>query len=207
MKRAKKIQQILDQYIPEPQGALSHQSLYTLLIAVLLSAQCTDRAVNLVTPTLFSKADTPEKMLALGEEEIFKIIKTLGLAPTKSKAIVGLSKRLLEQFSGEVPRTLEDLQTLPGVGRKTASVVLSQGMGIPAFPVDTHIHRCANRWGLSDGSSVLKTEKDLCRLFPKSSWIKLHLQIILFARAYCPAKKHDEASCPICSILHQLPKT
>lgn len=201
MKKALLIQNLLDEYIPEPKGALTHSSIYTLLIAVLLSAQCTDKAVNEVTPFLFAKADTPEKMVLLGEKEVYSTIKRLGLAPTKSKAIIKLSKILIEEFASRVPKTLEELQTLPGVGRKTASVVLSQGFSIPAFPVDTHIFRCAKRWGLSKGKTPLAVEKDLRKIFQKDCWIKLHLQIILFARKYCPAKAHNPENCPICSSL------
>ncbi|MEM8628828.1 MAG: endonuclease III [Chlamydiota bacterium] len=201
MNRAHLIQQVLEKYIPDPQPALLHTSHFTLLVSVLLSAQCTDKAVNRITPSLFALADTPEKMSVQTQETIFDKIRSLGLAPKKSKAILSLSKILVEEFGGDVPPSLEALMRLPGVGRKTALVVLSQGFGIPSFPVDTHIHRCSHRWGLSTGKTPLHVEKDLCRLFPKSSWNRLHLQIILFARRYCPAKKHTPAECPICSLL------
>lgn len=207
MKRSEWIQKVLDEHIPNPEPALTHTSLFTLLVAVVLSAQCTDKAVNLVTPTLFTLADTPEKMARQKEEKVYGIIKRLGLAPKKSKALVLLSKMLVEQFQGSVPNTLEELITLPGVGRKTASVVLSQGFGIPAFPVDTHILRSAQRWGLSHGKNALQVEKDLVALFPKNTWIKLHLQIILFARTFCPAKNHRADKCPICSQIEAIPFT
>lgn len=193
------IHQILNKLYPNPPIPLEHSDPYTLLIAVLLSAQCTDARVNLVTPHLFKRADTPEKMITLDVNEIEDLIRTCGLSPTKSKAIWNLSKILLEKHKGEVPSTFEELEDLPGVGHKTASVVMSQAFKIPAFPVDTHIHRCAKRWGLSSGKSVEQTEKDLKKLFPKKDWNALHLQIIYFAREYCPAKKHDSKICPICS--------
>ncbi len=199
--RAKWIQSVLDEYFPEPAIPLKHHDAYTLLIAVLLSAQCTDARVNLVTPALFAKADTPEKMAALTVSEIESCIKTCGLSPTKSKAIHALSKLLLEKHGGRVPQSFEELEELPGVGHKTASVVMAQAFGIPAFPVDTHIHRCAKRWGLSSGKNVTQTEDDLKRAFPKKDWTKVHLQIIYFARAFCSAKQHDPDSCPICKHL------
>ena len=201
--RAELVGRILESYFPDPEIPLGHRDPYTLLIAVLLSAQCQDARVNSVTPALFEKADSPEKMARLSIEEIREIIKPCGLAPSKAKAIWNLSKQLLEEHKGSVPQTFEELERLPGVGHKTASVVMSQAFGKPAFPVDTHIHRCAKRWGLSSGKSVVRTEEDLKRLFPKSRWNKLHLQIIYFARAFCPAKKHDEKSCPICSKLQK----
>lgn len=197
--RAVKIQQILDELYPNPAIPLSHTGSYTLLIAVLLSAQCTDARVNMVTPALFARADTPQKMVKLSVEEIIDLIRTCGLAPTKGKAIWNLSQILLTEHGGRVPATFEQLEALPGVGHKTASVVMAQAFGHPAFPVDTHIHRCAKRWGLSDAKSVEKTEADLKRLFSKQHWIKLHLQIIYFAREYCPAKQHNRGTCPICS--------
>lgn len=199
--RAQLVQKVLNEYFPDPPIPLTHKDPYTFLIAVLLSAQCTDRMVNQVTPALFKKADTPEKMIKLNVDEIAEIIRPCGLYPRKSKAIWELSHILIDQYEGQVPKTFEGLEALPGVGHKTASVVMAQSWGIPAFPVDTHIHRCAKRWGLSNGKSVEQTEKDLKRLFPEEDWIKLHLQIIYFAREYCPAKKHDESSCPICSQL------
>lgn len=197
----KKIQQILDQLFPNPEIPLAHTTPYTLLIAVLLSAQCTDKRVNLVTPSLFAKAATPEEMVQLSVDEIKAQILPCGLSNTKARAIKNLSQQLLDLHGGEVPKSFEELEALPGVGHKTASVVMAQAFGVPAFPVDTHIHRCAKRWGLSSGTSVQETERDLKRLFPKSSWNKLHLQIIYFARTYCPARGHKVSDCPICSIL------
>ncbi len=199
--RAKRIQAALDQLYPNPAIPLHHKDSYTLLIAVLLSAQCTDARVNLVTPALFARADNPAKMAKLSVDTIKELIQTCGLANTKAKAISNLSKILLEKFGGKVPNNFEDLESLPGVGHKTASVVMIQAFGIPAFPVDTHIHRCAHRWGLSNGKTVEQTEKDLKQLFPKSSWSKLHLQIIYGAREYCRAKQHDPLKCPLCSSL------
>lgn len=197
--KIKKIMAILDELYPQPPIPLTHQDEYTLLIAVVLSAQCTDRRVNLVTPKLFAKASTPEQMIQLTPAEIEAIIRPCGLAPTKAKAIWNLSKILLEKHRGKVPHTFPSLEKLPGVGHKTASVIMTQAFGKPAFPVDTHIHRCAARWGLSDGKTVKKTEEDLKKCFPKKSWNKLHLQIIYFAREYCPALKHNALKCPICS--------
>lgn len=192
------ISQRLEALYPETPVPLDHQDPFTLLIAVLLSAQCTDARVNQVTPYLFAKADTPEKMLNLEVEEIRSIIKPCGLSPTKSKAIYKLSEILLAKYDGEVPDEMELLEELPGVGHKTASVVVSQAFGQPAFPVDTHIHRLAYRWKLSTGKNVQKTETDLKKLFPKESWNKLHLQIIFFGREYCPARGHNPYKCPIC---------
>jgi endonuclease-3 len=197
--KAKKIMAILDELYPDPPIPLTHQDEYTLLIAVLLSAQCTDRRVNLVTPKLFAKASSPQQMVLLTPFEIEEIIRPCGLAPTKSKAIWNLSKIIIEKHKGLVPQTLAALEKLPGVGHKTASVIMVQAYGKPAFPVDTHIHRCAARWGLSDGTSVKKTEEDLKKCFPKKSWNKLHLQIIYFAREHCPARQHKASNCPICS--------
>ncbi|MES2199981.1 MAG: endonuclease III [Chlamydiota bacterium] len=199
--KASIVKSILDELFPSPEVPLDHHSLFTLLIAVLLSAQCTDERVNKVTKHLFAKASTPEEMASLPVEEIEKIIQSCGLYKNKAKAISSLSRILLEKFKGEVPSSLEDLESLPGVGHKTASVVLTQGFSIPAFPVDTHIHRCAKRWGLSTGKNVVKTEKDLKKLFPKKSWILLHLQIIYYARTHCPAKGHKLEKCPICQKL------
>lgn len=198
--KAAKIVAILHGLYPEPSIPLKHSSSYTLLIAVLLSAQCTDARVNQITPHLFKKADTPEKMLKLTPEEIEDIIRPCGLAPRKSKAIWALSKIIIDKYAGTVPCSFEELEELPGVGHKTASVVMSQAFHQPAFPVDTHIHRCAKRWGLSKGKNVVETEKDLKRLFPKDRWNRLHLQIIYFAREYCQARGHDISLCPICSI-------
>ncbi len=200
-KKVSQITLLLDQLFPNPAIPLCHKDPYTLLIAVLLSAQCTDVRVNLTTPRLFAMADNPEKMIALTPEEIEEIIRPCGLAPTKSKAVWRLSKMLIDQYGGTVPETFEELESLPGVGHKTASVVMAQAFHHPAFPVDTHIHRCAHRWGLSQGKSVEKTEKDLKRLFPKDQWIKLHLQIIYFARTHCPAKGHKKERCPICHFI------
>jgi endonuclease-3 len=195
-----KIIAILEDNFPDPGIPLDHKDPYTLLIAVLLSAQCTDERVNKITPLLFEKADNPLSMSKLTVEEIKEIIKPCGLSPAKSKAIYGLSHILLEQYGGEVPTSLEALETLPGVGHKTASVVVSQAFNQAAFPVDTHIHRLAWRWGLSSGKSVNQTEKDLKKLFPKNLWNKVHIQIILFGRAFCPARGHNPVSCPICSF-------
>lgn len=197
--RAKLIQKVLNAYFPNPEVPLHHTSPYTLLIAVLLSAQCTDARVNQVTPRLFAKAKTPKAMITLSISEIEKIIRTCGLSNNKAKAIWNLSKQLVENHDGKVPETFEELEALPGVGHKTASVVLSHAFHKPAFPVDTHIHRCAKRWGLSSGKDVRQTERDLKKLFPEKDWEKLHLQIIYFARKYCPARDHKKAECPICS--------
>lgn len=199
-KRAEAIRKILAGLYPEPPIPLKHHDTYTLLIAVLLSAQCTDARVNTITPKLFVKADNPHDMVCLSVEEIEEIIRPCGLAPRKARAIWELSRILLEKHGGKVPNSFEALEELPGVGHKTASVVMAQGFGVPAFPVDTHIHRCAQRWGLSNGKSVEKTEADLKRLFPKKEWIQLHLRIIYFAREFCPARNHDPAACPICKI-------
>jgi endonuclease-3 len=197
--KARRIQEILDRLYPEVPIPLTHRDPFTLLVAVLLSAQTTDKKVNQVTPALFARADTPEKMAALPEEEIRELIREIGLNRQKAKALKGLSEILVEQHGGEVPRSFEELEALPGVGHKTASVVMVQAFGKPAFPVDTHIHRLAARWGLSDGSSVEKTERDLKRTFPEESWARLHLQIIYFGRQYCPARWHDLDACPICA--------
>lgn len=189
----------LDKLFPETPIPLNHKDPYTLLVAVLLSAQCTDERVNKVTPLLFGKADNPFDMARLSADEIREVIRPCGLSPTKSKAIHRLSHDLIEQYQGKVPDTFSGLEKLPGVGHKTASVVMSQAFGHAAFPVDTHIHRLAWRWGLSNGKNVVQTEKDCKRLFDKSLWNKLHLQIIYFGRTYCPARGHDPYACPICS--------
>ncbi len=189
----------LEELYPETPVPLSHKDPYTLLIAVLLSAQCTDERVNKITPLLFAEADNPQDMVKLEVEHIKSIIRPCGLSPRKSKAIHELSQILLDKHKGEVPQSFEDLEELPGVGHKTASVVMSQAFGVPAFPVDTHIHRLAYRWKLSTGKNVVQTEKDLKRLFPEELWNKLHLQIIFFGREYCPARGHDPNVCPICS--------
>lgn len=197
--KAERILAQLEALYPDPPIALDHQDPYTLLIAVLLSAQTTDKKVNEVTPALFKRANTPEAMSELPVEEIRELIRQIGLAPTKAANISKLSKILAERYGSEVPRTLEELEELPGVGHKTASVVIAQAFGIPAFPVDTHIHRLAERWGLSNGKNVTQTEKDLKAVFPKSTWSKVHLQIIYFGREHCPALYHDLEACPICS--------
>lgn len=192
------ILQRLQELYPEPPIPLDHKDPYTLLVAVLLSAQCTDERVNKVTPALFELADNPADMAKVAVEKIHQIIKPCGLAPQKSKAISKLSKILMDQYQGEVPACLEALETLPGVGHKTASVVMSQAFGVPAFPVDTHIHRLAQRWGLTNGKNVSQTEKDLKRLFPRDKWNDLHLQIIYYGREYCSARGCDGTVCEIC---------
>ena len=197
--KVKGIHKILDKIYPNPPVPLNHQNPYTLLIAVLLSARCTDKKVNEVTPDLFNLADNPNDMAKKNVNQVRKIVKPCGLSPQKSKAIVGLSKILVDKYDGVVPRNFEELEELPGVGHKTASVVMSQAFGVPAFPVDTHIHRLAWRWALSNRKSVEKTEKDLKRLFPEGSWNKLHLQMIYYGREYCPAISHILNECPICS--------
>ena len=190
---------ILEDLYPETPIPLKHHDPYTLLIAVLLSAQCTDERVNKISPTLFNQADNPFDMTKMSVEEIERIIRSCGLAPRKSKAISSLSQILVNKYDGNVPSNLDELEALPGVGHKTASVVVSQAFGKAAFPVDTHIHRLAYRWGLSNGKNVVQTEKDLKRLTPQKLWNKLHLQIIYFGREYCPARGHDFLKCPICS--------
>ena len=197
--KARRIQKILDELQPDLDVPLEHEDPYTLLIAVLLSAQCTDVKVNQITPILFARAATPEQMLKLSVPEIRRIIKPCGLSPAKSKAIAGLSRILVEKHGGSVPDRFEDLEALPGVGHKTASVVMVQAFGKAAFPVDTHIHRLAARWRLSSGRSVEQTERDLKKLFPRDSWGRVHLQLILFGREHCPARGHDLTACPICS--------
>lgn len=192
------IAETLERLFPETPIPLDHSDAYTLLIAVLLSAQCTDERVNQITPTLFARADNPYDMVRIGVEEIREIIKPCGLSPAKSKAIWGLSNILINRHKGQVPESFEALEALPGVGHKTASVVMSQAFGHPAFPVDTHIHRLAQRWKLSNGKNVEQTEKNLKRLFPKETWKKLHLRIIFFGRKYCPARGHKAEECPIC---------
>ncbi len=202
MKRADKavrIAGILDELHPRTPVPLDHRDPFTLLVAVVLSAQTTDKKVNQVTPALFERAPGPAAMAALPVETIRELIREIGLAPQKSKALQSLSERIMTVHGGEVPRTFEELEALQGVGHKTASVVMAQAFGVPAFPVDTHIHRLAARWGLSDGHSVARTERDLKKLFPRSSWNKLHLQIIFFGREHCPALYHDLSACPICS--------
>lgn len=180
---------------------LDHSDAYTLLVAVVLSAQCTDKKVNEITPALFAEAGTPAKMAAMTESRVLTLIRQLGLAPQKSKALVGLGKMLMAKHAGQVPRTFEELEELPGVGHKTASVVMAQAFGVPAFPVDTHIHRLAKRWKLSPGKSVEQVEKDLKRLFPEDSWNKLHLRIIFYGREHCTARGCDGKTCGICAAL------
>lgn len=192
------VAETLERLYPETPVPLDHTDPYTLLIAVLLSAQCTDERVNKITPHLFERANTPQQMVLLSIDEIREIIKPCGLSPFKSKAIHGLSEILIEKYEGEVPQSFEALEALPGVGHKTASVVMSQAFGVPAFPVDTHIHRLATRWKLTNGKNVEQTEKDLKRLFPKETWNKLHLQIIFFGREFCPARGHKIEDCLIC---------
>lgn len=194
-----RILEILDGLYPDAPIPLAHRDPYTLLVAVLLSAQTTDARVNLVTPALFARADTPEKMARLTVAQIHELIRTCGLAPAKAKNLHALSRILVEKHGGVVPQSFEELEALPGVGHKTASVVMAQAFGIPAFPVDTHIQRLAARWGLSDGSSVERTERDLKALVPRERWIRAHLQMILFGREHCPALRHDPAGCAICS--------
>jgi len=204
MKKSERVQFILDtleNLYPEVPIPLDHTDAYTLLIAVLLSAQCTDKRVNLITPSLFAKANNPSDMVKLTIEEIREIIKPCGLSPFKSKAIFNLSQIILDKHNGQVPETFEDLEALPGVGHKTASVVMSQAFGVPAFPVDTHIHRLAVRWKLSNGKNVEQTEKDLKRLTPRELWNKIHLQIIFYGREYCPARGHVAENCPICKAI------
>jgi len=199
--RAWVVQLILNRLFPHPVISLKYENAYTLLIAVLLSARCTDRRVNEVTPQLFSLASTPQEMAKLPQSAIQETIRSCGLSPTKSKAIKHLSLILVDEHGGKVPAELEALKTLPGVGDKTASVVVAQAFNRPAFPVDTHIHRCAKRWKLSSGRHTKQTEKDLKALFPQTSWKKLHLQIIHYGRAYCPARNHRVIACPICNAL------
>ena len=200
--RANYIANRLETLYPNVPVPLDHSSHYTLLIAVLLSAQCTDERVNKVTPVLFKKADTPSKMIKLSKEDIYLIIRPCGLAPKKSSAIYELSKTLIEKHNSQVPENFKDLEKLPGVGHKTASVVMSQGFGHPAFPVDTHIHRLAQRWGLSKGKNVQQTEKDLKKVFPKNKWNRLHLQIIFYGREYCSARGCNGTVCEICKTLY-----
>jgi endonuclease-3 len=204
MKKSEKVQFIIDELgrrYPDPGVPLDHADAYTLLVAVVLSAQCTDARVNRITPLLFERASRPADMAALDVEEIRAIIRPCGLSPQKSKAIRELSRIIAEEYGGEVPRSFEALEALPGVGHKTASVVMSQAFGVDAFPVDTHIHRLMWRWTLSNGKSVEQTERDAKRLFPQALWNTLHIQIILFGREHCPARGHKPAECPICSMV------
>jgi endonuclease-3 len=204
MNRARSIQKILNEYFPDPPISLRHHDAYTLLVAVVLSAHSSDAIVNRITPALFAKAATAAQMAQLTVDEIQMLIKPCGLSLRKSQALKGLSLILLEKHGGEVPQTFEALEALPGVGHKTASVVLSQAFNIPAFPVDTHIFRCAHRWQLSSAKTVAGVERDLKALFPMEDWIKLHLQMIHYARAYCPARNHQPLQCPICRSLKDL---
>jgi endonuclease-3 len=190
----------LDRLFPDPPIPLDHKDAYTLLLAVLLSAQCTDERVNQVTPVLFAKADNPDDMARMPEEEILDIVRPCGLGPQKAKAIHRLSQLLVDEYDGEVPASLEALESLPGVGHKTAQVVMAQAYGEPSFPVDTHIHRLAQRWGLTNGKSVTQTEKDLKRLFPRETWNRLHLQIIYFGRSDCTARKVCDGSGESCLL-------
>ena len=198
LERVTYISNTLNELYPSPPIPLKHDSIFTLLIAVILSAQCTDKRVNQISPKLFSKAKTPKEMSSLGTHNIQKIIKPCGLAPKKSQAIYELSKILLKDFSGEVPESFKELESLPGVGHKTASVVMGQGFKHPTFPVDTHVHRLAQRWRLSNGISVKKTEKDLKQAFPISEWNRLHIQFILYGREYCKARECYGIGCRIC---------
>lgn len=200
--RAEFIRKRLQELYPNPPIPLDHKDPYTLLIAVLLSAQCTDVRVNQTTPALFALADTPEAMVRLSVDEIQEIIRPCGLSPMKSKGIAELSRILLEQHGGKVPTDMEALEALPAVGHKTASVVMSQAFGVPAFPVDTHIHRLAQRWGLTSGKSVVQTERDLKRLFPEALWNELHLQIIFYGREHCTARGCDGTVCEICRTVY-----
>lgn len=204
VKKAEKVVYImdkLDELHPDPAIPLKHSNPFTMLVAVLLSAQCTDERVNKVTPELFDKRNGAPDMILLGQEKIQKIIRPCGLSGQKSKAIFNLSKILMTKFDGAVPNNFSDLEDLPGVGHKTASVVMSQVFGQPTFPVDTHIHRLIYRWGLSNGKNVVQTEKDCKRLFPEDTWNKLHLQIIYYGRSHCTARGHHIESCPICNKL------
>jgi endonuclease-3 len=197
--KAQRVRAVLDEIYPEFDIPLDHVDPFTLLVAVVLSAQCTDVRVNQVTPRLFARASTPEAMMRVPVDEVREIIRPCGLSPQKSKALVSLSRDIVEKHGGVVPDTFEELEALQGVGHKTASVVMVQAFGKQAFPVDTHIHRLARRWGLSSGKSVVQTERDLKRLFPPESWGRLHLQMIYFGREYCQARSHDMRRCPICS--------
>jgi endonuclease III len=196
--KTKAILKILNRIYPNPPIPLKHINKFTLLISVLLSAQCTDQNVNNVTKNIYVKYNKPEHFLKLGKKRIEKLIKSIGLFRVKAKSIYLMSKQLLEKHEGKVPKSFEELEKLPGVGRKTASVVMSQGFGVPAFAVDTHIHRLAQRWGLTNGKNVIQTEKDLKRLFPKKTWSKLHLQIIYYGREFCKARECYGLTCKIC---------
>jgi endonuclease III len=204
--RAALINRRLAELYPDPPSPLAHRDAFTLLVAVMLSAHTTDRSVNSVTPELFRVADTPEKMARLPMAEILRIIRPVGLSPTKAKNLAAMAKLLVEKHGGQVPRTFEELEELPGVGHKTASVVMVQAFGVPAFPVDTHIHRLAARWGLSSGRSVEQTEADLKKLFPRDHWSKLHLRFIYYGREHCTARGCDGTVCGICRDLAVKPR-
>ena len=205
--RATVVRERLGELYPDPPVPLDHQDEFTLLVAVLLSAQCTDKKVNEVTPELFRRAPDPYSMRKLGEKKILSIIRPLGLSKQKAKSLAGLAAMLIEEFDAKVPRSFEGLESLPGVGHKTASVVMAQAFAVPAFPVDTHIHRLAQRWGLSSGKNVLQTERDLKKLFPRSDWNDLHLQIIFYGREYCTARGCDGTKCPLCRELYPKRRT
>ena len=200
--RANIVKKLLDKKYPQTPIPLDHKDNFSLLIAVLLSAQCTDERVNQITPKLFAKASNPKSMSKLTQNQIYQMIKPCGLGPQKSKAIKNLSSILVNKFNSKVPNNFNDLESLPGVGHKTASVVMSQGFGIPAFAVDTHIHRLAQRWGLTNGKNVKRTEEDLKKIFPESSWNKLHLQIIFWGREYCQARECYGVECEICKTCY-----
>ena len=205
--RALFVEKKLNELFPNPKAPLDHKNAFTFLIAVLLSAQTTDKRVNIVTKELFKKASSPEAMLALGEDKVYEYIKTCGLAPKKAKAIIATSKILIEKYNGKVPKEITDLEELPGVGHKTASVVVSEHFKKPAFPIDTHIHRLAQRWGLSNGKSVKQTEKDLKEIFDEMNWRDLHLQIIFYGRTFCTARGCDGTICFMCKSLYPNRKT
>ena len=207
IEKAQEVSKILNRIYKKVPIPLSHKNKFELVVAVLLSAQCTDERVNQVTPTLFKKANSAIKMTKVPKKTIYNIIRPCGLAPQKSKAIFELSRILVKKFKGKVPESFEELEKLPGVGHKTASVVMSQGFGHPAFPVDTHIHRLAQRWGLTNGKNVVQTEKDLKHLFPKKSWNKLHLQIIFYGREFCQARRCYGLECEICRVCNPKRKT
>ena len=207
IEKAQEVSKILNRIYKKVPIPLSHKNKFELVVAVLLSAQCTDERVNQVTPTLFKKANSAIKMTKVPKKTIYNIIRPCGLAPQKSKAIFELSRILVKKFKGNVPESFEELEKLPGVGHKTASVVMSQGFGHPAFPVDTHIHRLAQRWGLTSGKNVVQTEKDLKYLFPKKSWNKLHLQIIFYGREFCQARSCYGLECEICKVCNPKRKT
>ena len=202
VQKAKLILKILNKIYPKTPVPLKHRNIFTLLVSVLLSAQCTDVNVNNVTKNIYPKYNKPEHFVKLGRKKIERLIKSIGIFRVKAKSVYNLSKTLVEKYGGKVPKTFEQLEELPGVGHKTASVVMSQGFGHPAFPVDTHIHRLAQRWGLTNGKNVIQTEKDLKRLFPKKTWTKLHLQIIYYGREYCKARECYGTTCKICTTCY-----